>query len=66
MIAGHTKADLELYRIGLIDKRDIHRQPSQSGVLYGHHYFSMQEPDGNGITFYTNHCGDKPVYISAE
>jgi catechol 2,3-dioxygenase-like lactoylglutathione lyase family enzyme len=60
MIAGHTKADLELYRIGLIDKG---YSPSAiaDGVLYGHHYFTMQDPDGNGITFYTNHCSDKPV-----
>jgi len=60
MIAGHTKAQLELYRAGLIDKG---YSPSAiaDGVLYGHHYFSMQDPDGNGVTFYTSHCGDKPV-----
>jgi catechol 2,3-dioxygenase-like lactoylglutathione lyase family enzyme len=60
MIAGHTKAQLELYRAGLIDKG---YSPSAiaDGVLYGHHFFSMQDPDGNGVTFYTSHCGDKPV-----
>ena len=60
MIAGHTKAQLELYRAGLIDKG---YSPSAiaDGVLYGHHHFSMQDPDGNGVTFYTSHCGDKPV-----
>jgi hypothetical protein len=31
------------------------------GELYGHHYFSMHDPDGNGISFYTSHCSDKPV-----
>ena len=60
MIAGPTKADLELYRAGLIDKG---YSPSAiaDGVLYGHHYFSIQDPDGNGVSFYTSHCGDKPV-----
>ena len=60
MIAGRTKADLELYRIGLIDKG---YSPSviADAVLYGHYYFSMQDPDGNGITLYTNHCSDKLV-----
>jgi catechol 2,3-dioxygenase-like lactoylglutathione lyase family enzyme len=60
MIAGRTKADLELYRIGLIDKG---YSPSAipDGNLYGHHYFSIQDPDGNGVSFYTNHCSDKPV-----
>jgi len=60
MIAGRTKADLELYRIGLIDKG---YSPSviPDDDLYGHHYFSIQDPDGNGVSFYTNHCSDKPV-----
>ena len=60
MIAGPTKADLQLFRAGLIDKG---YSPSAiaDGVLYGHHYFSIQDPDGNGISFYTNHCGDRPV-----
>jgi catechol 2,3-dioxygenase-like lactoylglutathione lyase family enzyme len=60
MIAGPTKADLELYRAGLIDKG---YSPSAIAdrALYGHHYFSIQDPDGNGISFYTNHCGDRPV-----
>src|SRR5579863_1605564 len=60
MIAGRTKADLESYRVGLIGKG---YSPSAiaDGELYGHHYFSMQDPDGNGISFYTSHCSDKPV-----
>jgi catechol 2,3-dioxygenase-like lactoylglutathione lyase family enzyme len=60
MIAGSTKADLELYRASLIDKG---YSPSAIAdrALYGHHYFSIQDPDGNGISFYTNHCGDRPV-----
>ena len=60
MIAGHTKAQLELYRAGLIDKG---YSPSAIAerALYGHHYFSIQDPDGNGVSFYTSHCGDEPV-----
>ena len=60
MSAGRTKADLESYRVGLIGKG---YSPSAiaDGELYGHHYFSMQDPDGNGISFYTSHCSDKPV-----
>ena len=60
MIAGRIKADLESYRVGLIGKG---YSPSAiaEGELYGHHYFSMQDPDGNGISFYTSHCSDKPV-----
>ena len=60
MIAGHTRAQLELFRAGLIDK-GYSPAAIADGVLYGHHYFSMQDPDGNGVTFYTSHCGDKPV-----
>lgn len=60
MIAGHTKADLELYRVGLIGKGYSPTAIAER-ALYGHHYFSMQDPDGNGISFYTSHCGDKPV-----
>ncbi|MDK4711973.1 VOC family protein [Rhizobium sp. CNPSo 4039] len=60
MIAGHAKADLERYRVSLIDKG---YSPSAiaDGELYGHHYFSLQDPDGNGISFYTSHNGDEPV-----
>ena len=60
MITGRTKADLELYRVGLIDK-GYAPTAIADGQLYGHHLFSMQDPDGNGISFYTNHSGDEPV-----
>jgi catechol 2,3-dioxygenase-like lactoylglutathione lyase family enzyme len=60
MIAGHTKAELERYRVGLIGKGYSPTAIADS-ELYGHHYFSMQDPDGNGISFYTSHSGDEPV-----
>lgn len=60
MIAGHAKSDLVQYRTDLIAKG---HSPSEiaDGTLYGHNYFSMLDPDGNGITFYTSHCSDEPV-----
>ncbi|MBB4236632.1 VOC family protein [Rhizobium esperanzae] len=60
MIAGRTRADLEVYRVALIDK-GYSPSAMADGNLYGHHYFSMQDPDGNGISFYTSHIGDQPV-----
>jgi catechol 2,3-dioxygenase-like lactoylglutathione lyase family enzyme len=60
MIAGRTKADLDRYRVGLID-RGYSPTAIADGQLYGHHFFSMQDPDGNGISFYTNHSGDEAV-----
>ncbi|AJP56418.1 glyoxalase [Pandoraea vervacti] len=60
MIAGQTKADLESYRASLIVK-GYSPSPIANEALYGHHYFSMQDPDGHGITVYTSHCSDKPV-----
>jgi catechol 2,3-dioxygenase-like lactoylglutathione lyase family enzyme len=64
MIAGHKKADLELYRTRLIDKG---YSPSSIAerALYGHYYFSIQDPDGNGVSFYTSHCGTSPFDIPA-
>lgn len=60
MIAGRTKTDLELYRDKLVTKG---YEPSviPDGDLYGHHYFSLEDPDGNGVSFYTNHSSDKPI-----
>lgn len=60
MIAGHTQADLERYRAGLIAKGYLPSEIADS-TLYGHFHFSIQDPDANGITVYTSHCGDKPV-----
>jgi catechol 2,3-dioxygenase-like lactoylglutathione lyase family enzyme len=60
MIAGHEKSDLAQYRADLIGKGHLPSEIAE-GPLYGHHYFSMHDPDGTGITFYTSHCSDKPV-----
>jgi uncharacterized glyoxalase superfamily protein PhnB len=29
--------------------------------LFGHYYFQLVDPDGNGITVYTSHVGELPV-----
>jgi hypothetical protein len=29
--------------------------------FFGHYYFQLADPDGNGITIYTSHSGDLPV-----
>lgn len=60
MIAGHTHPDLARYRADLIEQGHSPSEIAQ-GTLYGHHHFSMHDPDGNGISFYTSHCGDQPV-----
>lgn len=60
MIAGRTKEDLEHYRTTLIGRG---YQPSlvSDEELYYHYHFSLLDPDGHGVTFYTNHCSDRPV-----
>ena len=60
MIAGHSKLELENFRAGLIDKGYIPLEIAE-GSLYGHYYFSMHDPDGNGVSFHTSHCDDKPA-----
>ncbi|MCI4237719.1 VOC family protein [Dickeya dianthicola] len=60
MIAGHSRSDLEIFRTRLIEK-GFSPLGIADGSLYGHHYFSMEDPDGNGVSFYTSHCSDKPV-----
>lgn len=60
MIDGKAKDDLEVYRAALIE----HGLPVEAIAqdrLFGHHYFQLLDPDGNGITVYTSHVGDLPV-----
>ncbi|MCA2024654.1 VOC family protein [Enterobacter sp. K16B] len=60
MIEGHSRTELETYRNGLIDKGYSPQQIAKE-MLFGHHYFSLLDPDGNGISFYTSHCSQQPV-----
>jgi catechol 2,3-dioxygenase-like lactoylglutathione lyase family enzyme len=60
MIDGKAKSDLEVYRTALID-RGLSVDAIAKDRLFGHHYFQLVDPDGNGITVYTSHVGDLPV-----
>jgi catechol 2,3-dioxygenase-like lactoylglutathione lyase family enzyme len=54
MIDGKSKHDLELYRATLIEKGFSVDAIAQD-QFFGHDYFQLADPDGNGITFYTSH-----------
>ena len=60
MIDGKAKGDLEEYRAALIEK-GLSVDAIAQDRLFGHHYFQLVDPDGNGITVYTSHVGDLPV-----
>ena len=60
MIDGKAKSDLEVYRAALLEK-GLPVEPIARDRLFGHHYFQLVDPDGNGITVYTSHVGDLPV-----
>ena len=54
MIPGKSRKELEAYRKGLI-KRGIIAGEIPEKKIYGHHLFSIKDPDGHGITIYTSH-----------
>jgi catechol-2,3-dioxygenase len=60
MIDGKSKGDLELYRTTLMEK-GMPVDAIAQDRLYGHDYFQLVDPDGNGITVYTSHRGELPV-----
>ena len=60
MIAGKSKNDLELYRTTLLEK-GLSVDAIAQDQFFGHDYFQLADPDGNGITVYTSHSGDLPV-----
>jgi catechol 2,3-dioxygenase-like lactoylglutathione lyase family enzyme len=60
MIDGKAKSDLEAYRATLA-KNGFSVDEIAQDRLFGHHYFQLVDPDGNGITVYTSHVGDLPV-----
>jgi len=55
MIKGKDLNDLKAYRSGLIS-RGIAAGEIPGETFYGHHLFSIKDPDGNGITVYTSHA----------
>jgi catechol 2,3-dioxygenase-like lactoylglutathione lyase family enzyme len=60
MIDGKSRSDLELYRTTLME-RGMSVGAIAQNQFYGHDYFQLVDPDGNGITVYTSHRGDLSV-----
>lgn len=60
MIEGKSRDDLRAYREGLIGKGLSVGEMSQD-PFFGHDYFELMDPDGAGITVYSNHTGAAPV-----
>ena len=55
MIEGKGLNELKKYRSELIS-RGIAAGEIPDEMFYGHHLFCVKDPDGNGITIYTNHA----------
>jgi uncharacterized glyoxalase superfamily protein PhnB len=60
MIDGKSRSDLERYRATLVEK-GLSVEAIAPDQFYGHHYFQLVDPDGNGITVYTSHAGELAV-----
>ena len=54
MIKGKGLNELKQYWLDLIS-RGIAAGEIPDEMFYGHHLFSIKDPDGNGITIYTSH-----------
>ena len=54
MIDGKSRSDLELYRATLVEK-GLPVDAVAQDKFFGHDYFQLVDPDGNGITVYTSH-----------
>ena len=60
MIDGKSRSDLDVYRTTLLEKGMSVDEIAQD-QFFGHYYFRLADPDGNGITVYTSHRGDLSV-----
>ena len=60
MIDGKSRSDLELYRTTLLEN-GLSADEVAPEQFFGHYYFQLVDPDGNGITAYTSHTGELPV-----
>jgi catechol 2,3-dioxygenase-like lactoylglutathione lyase family enzyme len=54
MIDGKSRSGLELYRTTLVEK-GLSVDAIARDQFFGHDYFQLVDPDGNGITVYTSH-----------
>ena len=57
MIDCKSRRDLELYRATLMEK-GLSVDAIAQDQFFGHDYFQLVDPDGNGITVYTSHTGE--------
>jgi catechol 2,3-dioxygenase-like lactoylglutathione lyase family enzyme len=60
VIDGKSRKELEVYRTTLLEKGLSVDEIAQD-QLFGHDYFQVADPDGNGITVYTSHAGELAV-----
>ena len=60
MIEGKSRSDLELYRATLMEK-GLSVDAIAQDQFFGHDYFRLVDPDGNGITVYTSHTEELSV-----
>ena len=60
MIDGRSRSDLERYRTALIEK-GLAVDAIAQDQFFGHAYFQLVDPDGNGITVYTSHTEESSV-----
>ena len=60
MVDGKSRSDLELYRTSLMEN-GLSVGEIAPDQFFGHYYFQLADPDGNGITVYTSHVGELPV-----
>ena len=60
MIDSKSRSDLELYRATLMEK-GLSVDAIAQDQFFGHDYFQLVDPDGNGITVYTSHTGELSV-----
>jgi catechol 2,3-dioxygenase-like lactoylglutathione lyase family enzyme len=60
MIDGKSRSDLELYRVTLMEK-GLSVDAIAQDQFFGHDYFQLVDPDGNGITVYTSHTEELSV-----
>jgi catechol 2,3-dioxygenase-like lactoylglutathione lyase family enzyme len=60
MIDGKSRSDLELYRATLVEK-GLSVDAIAQDQFFGHDYFQLVDPDGNGVTVYTSHTEELSV-----
>ncbi len=60
MIDGKSRSDLEQYRTTLMEN-GLSVEAIAQDQLFGHDYFQLTDPDGNGITVYTSHTKELSV-----